>query len=140
MLLSACLQSGLEELPAFEEADITNFRFEYRWINEEGNYPQLNVQGLETLTEVDATSGTVTCVVKVPNASQDFPESIRSQVALSELVGFADISNASTIQPTDGAPVLGQLADFSQGPYEYEITAANGNKKVWILEIAGFEK
>lgn len=140
MAFSSCLEAGLEELPSFEEADINNFRFEYRWINAEGNYPQLNVEGIDTKLSIDVEAGTIACVLTVPAANQDFPEAIRNQVSLTSLAGFADISTAATIRPIEGSPKLGEIADFSAGPYQYEITAANGSKKIWTLEISSFTK
>ena len=36
-MISSCLKAGLEELPAYEDADITNFKFEYRWFDDAKN-------------------------------------------------------------------------------------------------------
>ncbi|GAB3648684.1 hypothetical protein GCM10028791_12850 [Echinicola sediminis] len=140
MAFSACLQAGLEELPAFSDAEITRMRFEYRWINEEGDYPQLNVAPLDTEVSVDSENAVISCSITVPQANQDFPESIRDQVGLSGIVGFADISNAAVLSQLHGAPLLGEVADFSNGPYQYRVTAADGSGKEWTLVIDSFEK
>lgn len=44
---SSCLTSGLEDLPEYDEANITNFKFEYRWFDDDENkmcVKQLNVK------------------------------------------------------------------------------------------------
>ncbi|MCD7941033.1 MAG: hypothetical protein LUH50_13780 [Bacteroides intestinalis] len=35
--VSSCLKSGLDELPTYEDAEITNLNFEYRWWDETNN-------------------------------------------------------------------------------------------------------
>ncbi|MDE7236705.1 MAG: hypothetical protein K2N66_02660, partial [Paramuribaculum sp.] len=52
----------------------------------------------------------------------------------SELVVVLNISTAAVIEPLDGAPALGVPGDWSK-PNKYQITAANGKKKVWTVTL-----
>ncbi len=138
--MTSCLKSDLEELPAFSDAEITNFRFEYRWIDDSQDYNRLQVVQLDTETNIDSENQKVTCTISVPDSSGDFPEIIRTQVSLSDIVGYADISTAATLAPSNGAPALGEVGDFSSNNLNYEVTAADGTKVIWSLTIAEFNK
>jgi len=141
VLFSSCLKSGLDDLPAFSDAEIDNFRFEYRWIKQVAGNDQLKVVQITTVKTIDSAAGTIACTLTVPAVSADFPAEVRDNVTLSNLVGYADISLAATMAPLDGAPALGEIADFSSASsYQYEVTAADGTKKIWTLTISGFNK
>lgn len=140
LLFTSCLKSGLDGLPAYSDAEITNFRFEYRWMDTTSEFHQLQVVQMNVAKTIDADNHTISCQITVPAASAGFPEEIRNQVSLSNLVGYADISLAATIKPMGDSPTLGDLADFSKGNLQYEVTAADGTKKVWTLNITGFNK
>ena len=140
LTMTSCLKSDLAELPAFSEAEITNFRFEYRWIDDTQDYNRLQVVQLDTEATIDTVNQKVACIISVPPASSDFPEEIRSQVSLSAIVGYADISTAATLAPSNGAPALGEIADFGKGDMNYEVTAADGTKVIWSLIISEFNK
>ncbi|MGS0525237.1 DUF5018-related domain-containing protein [Zobellia nedashkovskayae] len=140
MTITSCLKSDLEELPAFSDAEITNFRFEYRWIDSSQDNNRLQVVQLDTETTIDTDNQKITCTIAVPDANGDFPEEIRTQVSLAEIVGYADISTAATLAPSNGAPALGEIGDFSNSNMSYEVTAADGTKVVWSLTISGFNK
>ena len=47
MSFSSCLESGLEDLPSYEDADIKAFTFEYRWMVKEGDSEKLRVQKMD---------------------------------------------------------------------------------------------
>ncbi|MBT9188142.1 MULTISPECIES: DUF5018-related domain-containing protein [Zobellia] len=138
--MTSCLKSDLEELPTFNEAEITNFRFEYRWIDDTQDFNRLQVVQLNVETTIDTVNQKVACAITVPPANGDFPEEVRSQVSLSEIVGYADISTAATLAPANGAPALGEIGDFSTNPISYEVTAADGTKLTWGLTITEFNK
>jgi len=124
----------LDELPAFEDAEITRFRFEYRWFDEAST--QLRVVQLDTESTVNES--TVDCVVTVPAEGGDFTTAIRNQVSLTNIVGYADISVAATMQSVGSSPQLGVPGDFSSGNLQYEVTAADGTTKTWTLNIVSF--
>ena len=140
MWFTSCLKSDLEELPTFSDAEITNFRFEYRWIDDSLEFNQLRVIQLQTDTSINEDTNAVNCSITVPPTNGDFPQEIRDQVTLSNLVGYADISTAATMAATQGGPELGEISDFSTSQIQYEVTAADGSKKTWNLTIDDFNK
>lgn len=138
---SSCLESGLDDLPSYEEADIKAFTFEYRWMVKEGTSEKLRVQKMSTDVDINIDNATVTCTITVPNVNGAFTQEIRDKVSLSNLNAYCTISTAATITPLGDAPVLGKIGDFSKSNMQYEVVAADGkNKKTWKLVIAGFNK
>lgn len=138
---SSCLESGLDDLPSYEEADIKAFTFEYRWMVKEGTSEKLRVQKMSTDVDINIDNATVTCTITVPNVNGAFTQEIRDKVSLSNLNAYCTISTAATITPLEDAPVLGKIGDFSKSNMQYEVVAADGkNKKTWKLVIAGFNK
>lgn len=138
---SSCLESGLDDLPSYEEADIKAFTFEYRWMVKEGTSEKLRVQKMSTDVDIDIDNATVTCTITVPNVNGAFTQEIRDKVSLSNLNAYCTISTAATITPLGDAPVLGKIGDFSKSNMQYEVVAADGkNKKTWKLVITGFNK
>lgn len=140
LLFTSCLKSGLDDIPTYSEAEITNFQFEYRWMEIVNGNNQLKVQTLTTTSVVNSTKDTISCSVTVPPVSGNFPVAVRDLVTLSNIVGYANISIAATIKPLSGAPILGTIADFSASNLQYEVKAADGTKKVWNLKISKFSK
>lgn len=139
---TSCLTAGLEELPVYEDAEITNFRFEYRWSQKEGTSDVLKVKPLTVNATINKDKQEVICRITVPSTdSQGFTEAIRNQVSLSNIVGFCTISTAATIHPLGTSPALGKPADFSQSNMSYEVIAADKKtKKTWKLVIESFNK
>ncbi len=43
---------------------------------------------------------------------------------------------AKLIEPLNGAPQAGMVSDFSQGPYKYRLTSADGTVREWTLNIS----
>ena len=137
-LFSSCLKSGLEELPAYDEADIKTFKFEYRWFDSDKG--QLRIQALNTKATVNKDDATISCEIVVPATKDAFTAAIRSEVTLQKLVGFCNISTAATISPAGNAPKLGAVADWSAKDYDYVVKAANGDEKQWKIIITNFTK
>ncbi len=135
-LVSSCLTAGLDDQPAYEEADITNVNFEYRWWDQDA--AQMRVVTLNTKRET--TGEVINCTITVPAASGTFTEAIRNGVSLSKLIAYMDISTAARIKPLNGAPALGEWADFSAKEFSYLVTAANGTQKEWTIKIKDFVK
>ena len=140
----SCLRGNLEDLPAFEEANITDVKFDFRykdmtdvWIDGE---PIVKVVSLSVGNKViNAETGTITCTITVPEANGSFSDEIRSTVSLTNIVGKFNLSSAAIITPQDGAPTLGVPGDFSV-PRRYLVTAANGTKKDWTIQITTMNK
>ena len=146
MGLTGCLDKGLEELPAFEEAKIINVFTEYRFKdatakNTVGS-PKVIVVNLpvaRTLKLRESTPGAATdsvlLEVTVPQASGVFSAAERGKVSASDLVMYSNISTAADIVPLAGSPALGVPGDFS-APRQYQVTAADGkNSRVWTIKV-----
>lgn len=139
-LLSSCLKGNLDDLPAFEDAEITDIKFDFRykdmndlWIDGE---PIVKVVNLSVVDKkINSETGTITCRVKVPAAKDSFTEAIRQSVSLKVLVGKCNISTAATVSPLEGSPKLGTPGDFST-PRKYKLTAANGSTKEWTITVS----
>lgn len=144
LVCSSCLKGNLDALPEFEEADITDVKFDFRykdmddkWIDGE---PIVKVVSLTVADKViNAQAGTIACTVTVPAANGSFTEAIRNTVALTNLVGKCNLSTAAIIAPQDGAPTLGTPGDFSAAR-RYLVTAANGKKKDWTIQVVALNK
>ena len=143
-MLTSCLTAGLDELPAFEEAEITDVTFEYRykdpnsvWIDGEQTVKWVNLPVQNRV--IDSGAGTVTCTLQVPAADATFTDAIRAQVSLSSVVGKFYISTAASIAPVEGAPTLGTPGDFSS-PRKYRVTAADGTTKTWTVHVTGLNR
>lgn len=134
--LSSCLESGLDDLPAYSDAEIISFQFEHRWeqpIGEGSSNTRLGVVSLATDIRIEGTD--VYCTITVPEAGNpsSFTEAVRADVSLEKIVGIATISTAATIFPMGNAPVLGKWGDFSQ-PCTYKVVAADGTtSKDWTI-------
>lgn len=145
LFLSSCLKSNLEDLPAFEEANITDVKFDFRFkdmndISPLDNEPMVKVVSLVVENKkINETEGTIICTLRLPSANASFTEEIRNKVTLSNIVGKFNLSTAAKISPLSGSPVLGQPGDFSV-PREYEVIAANGSTKKWTITIIGLDK
>ena len=135
LLNQSCLEMGLDEPPASNDAEITNINFEYRW-EENG---RLHVMRLDR-TIVDTQSAKHVVDITVPDASENFPESVRNNVALNNLTAYCDISPGATIVPMGNSPQLGTIGNFSISDLKYNVIAADGTAKVWTIEIRNFNK
>lgn len=137
LLFVSCLKSGLEDLPAFEEVEITHFNLEHRYIAKNTNGIEQLVS--KTLTNgdlvIDADNGTITVNPTIPGASSNFSQEERKKITLANIVVYTKLSPAASIAPLEGAPQLGVPGDFSV-PRKYKVTAADGKTtKVWTITI-----
>lgn len=129
-VMQSCLKRGLQDLPAFSDARIDRFDFEYRW-NDNGTFRV--VRFTTTAPVVTGTSMVVTTTV--PAASGTFTTAVRDQVTASAIIGMCNISTAASIQPVSGSPALGVPGNFSK-PVSYTVTAADGKTaNVWQVQV-----
>ena len=132
MCMTSCLEHGLKDLPVYENANITDFYFEYRYtVTQNG----ITVNNFMRLTNASRTIGdqTITLKVSIPGVSGTFTEAERAKVNLSNIVGYCYISTAATIEPVDGAPKPGTAGNFT-APVKYKVTAADGKtSKIWTI-------
>ena len=103
---SSCLDGNMDDLPAFEEANITDVKFDFRY--------------------------------KDPSDVWIDGEPIVKVVTLTVENKF-NLSTAAVIAPQDGAPTLGVPGDFST-TRRYLVTAANGTKKDWTIQVTALNK
>lgn len=137
LFATSCMNSGLDDLPTYSDAEITNIKFEYRWWSDN----QLKVQELTTEKTIDKETNIIECHIKVPNASNAFSNEIRNKVELTSLSCSVDLSTAASLVPLDGAPKLGSPNDFSSRKFKYKVTAADKKTtKTWTVNINEFTK
>jgi hypothetical protein len=135
--MTSCLKSGLDELPAFEDADITGVFFEYRYVfTRTDGGQEVKFQTLTTSSsDINKENTTANVTVTVPGSSDTFNESERGKVSQNSLIARFNLSSAAKIEPLDGAPNLGQPGDFN-APVKYKVTAADGkNSKTWTVTV-----
>ncbi len=104
-LNTSCLKAGLDDLETYNQNDITNVRFEYRWWDESGQ--RLRVMEMTTEKTIDNKAKEIVCTIKVPEATQTFTTEIRNQVSLSTLAINVDASTSARISPVGNAPAMG---------------------------------
>lgn len=144
-LLTSCLKAGLDELPTFTDADITNIYFEYRYQDptdlwDDGSAKVKFVNLTVAPKTIDVAAATVTVGITVPAASGSFTAAERAKVALTNIICTANISTAAKVEPLEGAPRPGTPGDFS-APRKYQVTAADGiTKKTWTITITALNK
>lgn len=138
-IFSSCMNQGLDDLPTYSEAEISNIKFEYRWWDETNK--KMRVQELTTNRSIDKDNAQIDCKLTVPPVNNTFKSEIREKVTLSNLVASVDISTAARVQPVNGSPTLGIPADYSKKKMSYKVTAADGKTvKVWEITITDFNK
>ncbi len=143
-IFTSCLKAGLDDLPAFADANITNVYFEYRYQDPadlwtDGSAKVKYVTLVVTKT-IDATANTVVASLSVPKASGSLTEAERAKVALTNIVCMTSVSTAAKIESADGSPLLGAPGDFSV-PRKYLVTAADGAAtKTWTITLTALTK
>lgn len=136
---TSCLKAGLDDLETYNQNDITNIRFEYRWWDESGK--RLRVIEMGTEKTIDNNAKEIVCSIKVPDATQTFTTEIRNQVSLSTLAINVDASSSARISSVGGAPAMGTFpSDFSAKEFVYKVTAGNGDDANWTIRITNFVK
>mgnify|MGYP001774327918 CR=1 FL=1 len=142
LMFTSCLKSGLDEIENSSLCAVSSVTMEYRWISQNANgYDQLSRQQLTLSNNVPDENNEIHFAVTVPAASSNFPEDIRNVVELDGLYMVMVISPAAKIAPVGDAPVLGMPGHYEIGtPYQYEVTAANGDKAIYTVVIEDFIK
>lgn len=136
---TSCLKAGLDELETFDQNDITNVRFEYRWWEEANK--RMRVIEMEVDKTIDNEKKEIYCSIRVPEANVNFTATIREQVSLQTLAMNVDASTAVRITPVGNAPQMGTFpADFSAKEFTYKVVAGNGNEANWTIIISDFSK
>ena len=136
---TSCLKHDLEELDVYSGCDITRVDCAYRWKtgeihpgtqSEKVNQVYVSAYSRTYVTDESDPSRGV-CTIRY--SKTNIPEQYRS-VAETEMVVYVTISTAATMKPINGAPALGIPADWT-AVHEYEVTAADGTKKIWKIVV-----
>lgn len=136
LALTSCVSSGLDELPVYNEAEITNFNLEHRFlVTNDNGIQHLEVVTLGTTVNIDAATATITVTPTIPAPTSTFTQNERRNVSLKKIVAYTKLSPAAKIVPLDGASTLGIPGDFST-ERRYKVTAADGTtSKVWTIKV-----
>lgn len=147
MLFASCLKSGLDkDLPAFQDAKITDIFFEYRYVDPDNHSPdgadivrviELPVSNkvFKLKEESGAEKDSIIASVTVPSADRFTPAAEWDKVAASNLVAKSNISTAARVEPIGSAPKMGVPGDFSS-PRDYKVVAADGvTERVWTIRV-----
>lgn len=145
--LTSCLNNNQDDLPAFEENEITGVqKVEYRYISDEVSaasgqqvvkYVTLTIDNAKKAVDKDVKH--VSIEVTVPKVSASFPDAERTKCSTKEIAVMVSLSTAARITPVGDAPKFGVPGDWTK-PNKYVITAANGDTAEWTVEITKFNK
>ncbi|WP_439581654.1 DUF5018-related domain-containing protein [Dyadobacter bucti] len=139
-LLSSCLKKDLPVLPLWDGNEITLVNIEHRF-NGTGvinGQPVVAYQKLVAANQIDVQNATINLQVSVPDPSGQFTAKEKAKVSQSRLWVYMNISTAATIAPVEGTAKPGDAADLTK-PLKYEVTAANGSKRTWTVNVTTFK-
>lgn len=132
-----------EDLPAYEEAEISAVQFYYRWPSDSKDpitgEPIVKEKQMTTSSVVNKEAATIEATVTVPAADNNFTNAIRNEVSSSKLWGQVSVSTAARITPIEGTAALGTPDDWSK-ERKFLVKAANGTTKTWTIKIVKFNK
>lgn len=143
MLFTSCLKKGLPELPLADGNAITLVNAEYRFESGAKNMNGQSIVTNRTLTvvqgNIDKVNGIINVAISVPAAGSpvDFTAAEKAKVVQTKIWFNVNLSTAATISPTGGTPALGDPTDATK-PLKYVVTAANGDVKVWTINVTSF--
>ena len=143
--LTSCLKSGLDEMPAFSDADITNIGFEYRyedssdkWTDGSNTVKNITMGLTKEIKKAGANgngSDSIIISLSVPAPSGSFTREERQKISLTSLVGTVYLSTAATVEPVGDAPIFGEPGDYTK-IRQYKVTAADGKtSKIWNIRV-----
>lgn len=137
---SSCLESNLEELDVYSGCDITGRDLYWRYVSDEVHpgtgankviQKRIPYYGGQSPIDTEACTAHIAYSLLYSNLT----EAEKAAFDEKKAVVIVSISTAATIKPIEGAPELGVPGDWSK-PNKYEITAADGTKKVWTITIS----
>ena len=138
VLSTSCLESGLDELDEYSGCDITNGNVYWRYYGE-GKIPASGEQEVKQVYLAAArTQDAENGVYTIRYTTSNIPEAERGNFTESKAVVAVTISTAATIKPIGDAPKLGVPGDWTKDN-QYEVTAADGTKKVWTIVVEPYQ-
>ncbi len=138
---TSCLDSNLDDLPEYGDADITSVSaVNYRYFSDEkspvSGEPIVEEVNLEYTADIDAKKGEIKIKVTKP---KDFPENQEDKLSKSNLVVIVSLSTAARLQPLEGSSKLGVPSDWNK-VNSYVVTSASGQQKNWSIEVISLTK
>ena len=122
-IISSCSK---EDLPAYEEAEITKVGAYHRFYS--GDKDAITGENIVAEKELDRTNN-----IDSEHGGK-FTEAERAKVSLSNLVVYVNVSTAARVTPLDGSPKFGVPADWTR-EHKYSVMAADGTKKIWTVKV-----
>lgn len=131
---TSCLESGLEDIESYDGCDITSGEIYWRYYGTSEIPGSGETQVKQVRLARAISSDTESNTFKIRYVTGNLPADQVGAFTQSNVVIAVTISTASTIKPIEGSPKLGVPGDWSK-PNKYEVTAANGAKKVWTIIV-----
>lgn len=136
---TSCLKKDLPGVTNSSANNISDFNLIHKYqdtVTDNAGTPNENTRILVRTVQLNKTvSISNDSVYVTPGFPAGFPFSQKSKVTLTNIWGYANIPDAAIVEPVSGAPKLGTPGDFST-PVSYDVIAANGDKKRWVISIA----
>ena len=144
VISTSCLKHDLEELDVYSGCDITRIDCYYRWKSgeihpgtEAEKVKQTYIAAYSRTYETDPDDPTRgVCTIRYSRGNIPAEYQADCEVAHEDrgMLVAVTISTAATMKPIGDAPALGVPADWTND-YEYEVTAADGTKKIWKIVV-----
>jgi len=138
-LLTSCLKKDLPVAANSSLNDVSDFNLLYKYVDtviDNPGTPQEVTRIFVNTIQLDKSKTISNDTVYIdPTFPSGFPRSEKPIVTLKDIIGYANIPDAATIKSVGSAPELGTPGDFSV-PVTYEVIAANGDKKEWVISVA----
>lgn len=140
-ILTGCLKKGLPDFENWDLNNIDNIYVEHRYETDRimNGQPVVDYRRLDVKQTVDPTNATIDLEIVVPQPTGSFTSEIRDNVSQNHLWMYMDISTAAKITPLGDSPQLGDPIDLTK-EHQYQVTAANGEAKVWKIKVISFQK
>lgn len=141
IFLSSCLDGNLEELPEYDDADITSVStVQYRYITDE-KHPASGENVVKEVelhynADIDKDKGIVKIDVTIPS---DISLDIVKNISKENLLIAVSLSTAARLFPIGDSPKLGVPGNWSK-VNSYMIVSASGIKKDWKIEVVGLNR
>lgn len=137
------ITSCWDDLPAYEEAEITKVGFYYRFAGPDKDKITGEVimveKELSCQYDIKSEAGVVEVTVTIPEANGAFTDAERANVNQNKLWGYVNLSTAARISPMDGTAALGTFDDWTK-EHKFKVEAADGTTKVWTIKIVEFNR
>lgn len=140
LVMSSCLKEGLPEYENWELNEINNVYVEHRFESGQTHHgqPVVAYQRLNVTQQIDKDANVVRLTITIPAAGGVFTEGVRQSVTQNRLWVYMDISTAAKVAPMGSTPKLGDPTDLTT-TQSYKVTAANGDERVWTIEVLSFD-